>query len=63
MTKPSSKVQEVLATALSRVVKSPKLSPEDVQWVKQFALRTIAEFSVVKSQKDETDARERTIAA
>ena len=63
MTKPSSKVQEVLAIALRQVIKSPDLSSEDVEWVQQFAIRAIAEFSVLKAPKDETDDPERPMAA
>ena len=61
--KPSSKVQEVLAIALFALSRSPNLSPEDAEWVRQYALRTITEFRISKSQKEEADASEERIAA
>jgi hypothetical protein len=58
MNKPSTTVQRGLSGALLELLRSPDLSPEDVKWVQQFALRTIAEFSVMKSQENEKEAPE-----
>lgn len=52
MTQQSSPVHIALCKALLEMLRSRNLTPEDAQWVEQFALRTIAEFNLLKSQSD-----------
>jgi hypothetical protein len=52
MKKPSSNVEEALRTALLNVSKSPDLSEAEVDWVNQFAMRLMAEYSVLKAEAD-----------
>lgn len=49
MTKPPSHVQRVLCKALLDMLKWPDLTPEEAQWVQQFAVRFIAQFNLMKS--------------
>jgi hypothetical protein len=53
MIQPSSKIQKSLLTALDKVENSPDLSPEEVEWVRQFAVRLITEFTVLQSHEQE----------
>ena len=55
MTQPSSQVQRALSVALLNVLHSPGLSPEDAEWIQQFALRTITEFNLAKTKKEEPE--------
>lgn len=55
MTTPSSKVQQALSGALLHMLQSSDLSPEDAEWVQQFAVRTIAEFNFVQDKKEAAD--------
>jgi hypothetical protein len=54
-------VQEGLFEALLRLSSSPDLSEEEVRRIQQFAMRLIAEFSVLKAEEpaksDEVIAR------
>ncbi len=56
MIQPSSKIQKSLLRALEKVENSPDLSPEEVEWVRQLAVRLITEFMVLKSDAQETMA-------
>jgi hypothetical protein len=56
MIRPSSKIQKSLLRALEKVENSPDLSPEEVEWVRQLAVRLITEFMVLKSDVQETMA-------
>ena len=49
ITKPSPKVQEVLCATLLDLLKSPDLTPEDLKWVRQFAMRLLAELTALKA--------------
>jgi len=62
MTEPSYKVQQALCMALLNMLKSPDLTPEEGEWVQQFALRTIAEYNLLKSKKSKGNP-EHTVAA
>ena len=62
MDHPSSKVQQGLAKALFDLLRSPDLAPEDGEWLRDFATRTIAEFSIAKS-KQADDSDDKPIAA
>ena len=50
LTNSSSKVQEVLSVAMEKVQKSPDLTSQDAEWVRQFAIHLIAELSVIKAE-------------
>jgi len=45
---PSLHVRNLLETAVLHLQHSPDLSEEEVQWIQQFAMHLIAEFSVSK---------------
>jgi hypothetical protein len=60
MTQPSSKVQQTLSATLLQMLQQPDLSPEDAEWLQQFALRTITEFSL---DRDKDKAPGQPIAA
>lgn len=52
MAAPSYVVQRVLAATLLEMLRSGELSPEDAEWVRQFAVRLIAEFNLAKSRRE-----------
>lgn len=62
MAQPSKTVQRALSAALLELLQSPELTPEDSQWLRHFAMRTIAEFNLTKP-KDDGDTAEKPIAA
>lgn len=51
--KPSSKVQQALSATLLGMLKSGELSPTDAEWVRQFAARMLADFAVLKAEREE----------
>jgi hypothetical protein len=53
LTRPSSKVEDALLSALSRLVQSPDLSPEEKDWVRQLVLHLMAELSTLTSEGDD----------
>jgi hypothetical protein len=61
MTRSPANVQEGLFEALLRLSSSPDLSEDEVRRIQQFAMRLIAEFSVLKAEEpaksDEVGAR------
>lgn len=68
MPQPSSKIQLTLAATLLSMLRSPDLTPEDAEWLQQFALRTISEFNLRKEDQnlrneDKKEAPEELLAA
>lgn len=55
MRSPSSKIQQGLAKALFDMLRSPDLTPEDAEWLREFATRTIAEFTVATSKRADSE--------
>lgn len=47
---PTSKVQDALVEALLKMARSPDLTEAEVQWLQQFVMHLVTEFSVVKEQ-------------
>ena len=62
MAKSSLEIQQALAAALLDMLRSPDLAREDAEWIQQFAMRIISEFSLVKSE-DERDDPAQSVAA
>ncbi len=54
-TNPSSKVQEHLSVAMDKVQKSSDLTSQEAEWIRQFAIHMIAEFSVIKTEEAKTE--------
>lgn len=52
MTGPTSKVQQALIEALLKTAKSPDLTEAEGEWLRQFVMRLVAEFAVVKEQQE-----------
>ncbi len=49
MVQPSAKLQSFLAAALLKLCRDPGLSADEAQWVRQFAMRLLAEFAALKA--------------
>jgi hypothetical protein len=56
MNKPSSKVRQGLIQALLKTARSPDLTDAEVNWLNQFAVYLIAEFSALKAEDRELAA-------
>lgn len=52
MTGPTSKIQQTLIETLLNMAKSPDLSAAEEGWLRQFVMRMVAEFSVVKEHQE-----------
>ena len=52
MTGPTSKVQQALIEALLKTAKSPDLTEAEEERLRQFVMRLVAEFAVVKEQQE-----------
>lgn len=55
MTQPSSKVQDALVEALRKMTDSIEMSESESEWLRQFVMRLVAEFSLVKQQEVESE--------
>lgn len=52
MTGPTSKVQQALIEALRNTAKSPDLTEAEGEWLRQFVMRLVAEFAVVREHQE-----------
>ena len=62
MAQPSSRIQETLLVALRKVQNSTDVTAEEAEWVRHYAARLIAEFSVIKAETDPSKPSESVAA-
>lgn len=57
MEKSTSNVETTLARTLAAMARSPDLTDAERQWLHQFAVRTVAEFTLYKEKQQQEASR------